>query len=82
MDAAGARQVAARLAALEGALPLGAQRDASWAPWAAWRSALARAESPSELAPLVRLPLHRLEARIFRSSPTMSSASSLHLHSA
>lgn len=54
VETAGVRQVAARLAALEGVLPLGAQRDASWGPWAAWRSALAAAETPSQLAPLVR----------------------------
>jgi hypothetical protein len=53
-EAAGARQVAARLAALEAALPLAALRTGEWAPWAAWRRTLAHAESAAVLAALVR----------------------------
>ena len=54
VEAAGAQQVAARLAALEAALPLAALRTGEWAPWAAWRRTLAHAESATVLAALVR----------------------------
>lgn len=54
VEAAGTRQVAARLAALEAALPLAAVKTGEWAPWAAWRHSLSHTESAAVLAPLVR----------------------------
>lgn len=53
VEAAGARQVAARLSALESALPLAALKTGDWAPWAAWRRSLSHAETAAGLMPLV-----------------------------
>lgn len=55
IEAAGAQHVAARLAALEGSLPLAALRTIDWAPWAAWRQNLSRVETAASLIPLVRV---------------------------
>ena len=55
VEAAGVRQVAARLLALEASLPLAAFGDGAWQTWEPWRRALARAETTFQLAPQVRL---------------------------
>ena len=55
VEAAGVKQVAARLLALEASLPLAAFGDRAWQTWEPWRRALARAETTFQLAPLVRL---------------------------
>ena len=60
--AAGAAAAAARLLALEGRLPLdGAMSGAAFDFWAAWRRAVARAESGAELAPHVLALAHQLK---------------------
>ena len=60
--AAGAAAAASRLLALEGRLPLdGAVYTGAYEFWAAWRRAVARAESGAELAPHVASLAHQLK---------------------